>query len=99
MYDEIERDVVSGNGIGGAVARAAFIPPGAAQMIATSEHSGKLGEVMELIGEFYEDEGERSIRQVIKLLEPAIIVLMGVVVAAVVLSVILPLLDVSTISK
>ncbi len=99
MYDDIERDVVSGNGIGGAVARATFIPAGAAQMIGTAEHTGKLGEVMELIGEFYEDEGERSIRQAIKLLEPAIIVVMGVVVAAVVLSVILPLLDVSTISK
>ena len=51
-------------------------------MIGTAEHTGKLGEVMELIGEFYEDEGERSIRQAIKLLEPAIIVVMGVVVGA-----------------
>lgn len=99
MFADLERDVVNGNGIGGAISRASFVPLGAAQMIRTAEHTGKLDEVMQLIGEYYEEEGERLVKQVVKLLEPAIIVVMGVIVAGVVLSVILPLLDVSTITK
>ncbi|MCA9110812.1 MAG: type II secretion system F family protein [Planctomycetaceae bacterium] len=99
LFDSLERNVVNGEGLAPAVASAEFVPSGAAQMISTAERTGKLGMVMELIGEFYEDEGERLIRQLVKLLEPAIIVVMGVFVAGVVLSVILPLLDVSTISR
>ncbi len=99
LFHDLETDVVNGNGVGAVMRQAEFIPPGAAQMIATAEQTGKLGDVMELIGEFYEEEGERLVRGAVKLLEPAIIVVMGVVVAGVVLSVILPLLDVSTISR
>ncbi|MCA9076293.1 MAG: type II secretion system F family protein [Planctomycetaceae bacterium] len=99
LFDKLERDVVNGNGVSRSMARAEFIPAGAAQMISTAEQTGKLGMVMELIGEFYEEEGERQIRQVVKLVEPAIIVVMGVIVAGVVLSVMLPLLDVTTISR
>jgi type II secretory pathway component PulF len=51
------------------------------------------------VGEYFESEGERRLRDLVKLLEPAVIVFLGVVVAAVVLSVVLPLLDVSTISR
>ena len=53
---------------------------------------------MQSVGEFYEDEGERQVHELAKLLEPAIIVFMGVIVAFVVLSIMLPLLDVSTMS-
>ena len=99
LFDDLEADVVNGKGIGSAIRHAVFVPAGAAQMISTAERTGKLGTVMELIGEYYEEEGERLVRQVVKLLEPAIIVVMGVLVAGVVLSVMLPLLDVSTMSR
>jgi type II secretory pathway component PulF len=68
-------------------------------MVRTAETSGKLGEVLETVGNFYEEEGERELRQVVKLLEPVIVVAMGAVVACVVAAVILPLLDVSSMSK
>ncbi len=98
VFDTMEREVLNGNGIGKTIGEAAFIPAGAAQMIATAEKTGKLGMVMQLIGEYYEDDGERRVRQLVRLLEPVIIVVMGVFVAIVVLAVIVPLLDVSTMS-
>lgn len=52
-----------------------------------------------MVGEFYEEDGERQIQQVVKLLEPIIIVVMGIAVAGVVASVMLPLLNVSTMSR
>lgn len=96
LFDEMERDILNGTGIAATLAAAPFIPRGAAEMVATAEQSGQLGAVMELVGEFYEDEGERRIRDLVKLLEPLIIVVMGVVVAFVVASVMLPLFDLSS---
>lgn len=96
LFQSMEDDVINGKGISRALAAATFIPIGAVQMVSTAEQTGKLGPVMQSVGEFYEDEGERQVRQLAKLLEPAIIVCMGVVVAFVVLSVMLPLLDAST---
>jgi type II secretory pathway component PulF len=49
------------------------------------------------VGEFYEEEGERQIRQAVRFLEPAIILIMGVFVSFIVMSIMLPLLDVSNV--
>lgn len=98
LLTEIEQDVLRGEGLGRPLLRAAFLPAGAAQMVATAEKNGKLGGVLQSVGEYFEGEGERHLRDLVKILEPAVIVVLGVVVAAVVLSVILPLLDVSTVS-
>jgi type II secretory pathway component PulF len=98
LFDSIESDVLQGQGVAKSLFAADFMPTGAAHMIATAEKSGRLGQVLQTVGEFYEDEGERHLRDVIKILEPAIILGLGAIVAVVVLSVVLPLLDVSTIS-
>ncbi len=98
LFDTIEQEVTQGNGISIALTQATFLPDGAVEMIATSEKSGDLGGVMEMVGEFYEDEGENYVRDLAKVIEPAIIVVMGGVVAVVVISVIVPLLDMSSTS-
>lgn len=98
IFETMERDVLDGRGLSAAIGDARFIPHGAAQMVATAERTGKMGMVMQLIGEYYEDDGERQLQQLVRLLEPAVIVVMGAFVALVVLAVIVPLLDVSTMS-
>lgn len=99
LFVNLEQDVINGQGIGDGMAASPMIPPSAAQMVQTAEKSGRLGAVMESVGEFYEEDGERLLRQSVKLLEPLIIVMMGVIVAFVVLAVMMPLLDVSTASS
>lgn len=98
MFDQVERQVLQGQGVASALQATPFLPIGAANMVATAERSGRLGQVLQTVGEYYEDEGERYLRDVIKILEPAIILALGAVVACVVLSIVLPLLDVTTIS-
>ena len=97
LFKRLEDDVMKGRGIGPGLAVADCIPRGAAQMISTAERSGRLAEVIQTVGEFYEEEGERQIRQAVKFLEPAIILVMGVFVSFIVMSIMLPLLDVSSI--
>jgi type II secretory pathway component PulF len=96
MFEKVEHDVLHGEGLGKTLLATHFLPIGAAQMVVTAERSGKMGEVLKNVGEYFEDEGERHLRDLIKIAEPAVIVFLGVVVAGIVLSIMLPLLDVST---
>ncbi len=99
LFDEMEEGVINGRGIGSTVTESPYLPSGVAQMVVTAERTGRLGPVISLVGEFYEEDGETQIRQVVKLLEPIIILIMGALVAGVVASVMLPLLNVSTMSR
>ncbi len=96
LFDNLDHEVTNGRGMSTEVARSEFVPPGAAQMVQTAERNGQLGNVLQLIGQYYEEEGEQFIKSAMKIIEPAVIVLMGVVVGGVVLSVMLPLLDVTS---
>ena len=52
--------------------------------------------VTQTMGEFYEEEGETRMRELATVLEPLIIIAMGVFVAVVVLAVMLPMFDFAT---
>ncbi len=95
LFGKLEEDVMNGRGISAGLSTATCIPSGASQMISTAERSGRLAEVIQTVGEFYEEEGERQIKTAVKFLEPAIILTMGVFVSFIVMSVMLPLLDVT----
>jgi len=99
LFNRLEEAVTNGHGVGRTLGETFFIPSGAAQMVTTAERTGQLGDVMNMVGEFYEDEGERRLRDMVKLLEPAIIVVLGIVVGVIVMAVILPLLDFSSIRR
>lgn len=98
MFEQVENEILRGEGMSHILMSSSFLPTGAAHMVSTGERTGKLSVVLMSIGEYFEDEGERSLRSATKLLEPAIIVCLGIVVATVVLSIVLPLLDVTTVS-
>ncbi len=97
LLDRVESNLIDGLTASAAMADADFLPPEAAQMMATGERTGRVGEVLEDVGAFYEQEGARKIKRLVVAFEPLIILCMGVVVAFIVLSVMLPLLDISTI--
>jgi type IV pilus assembly protein PilC len=98
LIAQLEREILNGRGMGETLAGCGFIPSSAAQMVSTGEQTGTLGMVTQTMGEYYEEEGETRLREVAAILEPLIIVLMGVVVATVVLSVMLPMFDFATLA-
>ena len=97
LFDQLEADVLNGRGLAPALTKVEFLPNGAAEMIMTGERTGTLAMVSQVMGEFYEEEGESRLRELATLIEPLIIIVMGVVVAFVVLAVMLPLFDFATI--
>ena len=76
-----------------------MLPPSVIQMISAGEESGKLGEVLRDIADFYQAELRNTIKAVTSMIEPLMIVLMGVLVGFIAMSIILPIFKMSALVK
>lgn len=99
LIEEMQEAVVNGRNVSSALHDSEIVPESAREMLTTAESTGNLGEVTQLLGEYYEEESEARMRQVVGLLEPVITIGMGIIVAVVVLAVMLPVFDLSTIAQ
>jgi type II secretory pathway component PulF len=99
LLDELCDNVVNGHGMAAALQEADIVPASAREMLITAERTGNLTEVSRLLGVYYEEEAENRMKQVVRLLEPMITVVMGAIVAVVVMSVMLPIFDLSTVAS
>src|SRR6478736_904341 len=99
LFDELEESILNGRGLAASLINAGFVPAVAAEMVLTAERTGTLGMVTELMGEHYEEEGESKLRELATMLEPLIIVVMGVIVATIVMAVMLPMFDIATMAR
>ncbi|MBS0585094.1 MAG: type II secretion system F family protein, partial [Verrucomicrobia bacterium] len=64
----------------------------------TSEEAGNSKEMLRNIADIYEDKLEKSLTQFTNLLQPVMLLLLGIIVGVILLSVLLPLIDVSSLS-
>ena len=62
-------------------------------MISVGEESGKLDETLSMITTFYENDLDNKINQIMKLVEPIIIVIMGLFIGIFALSMVFPMFD------
>ncbi|MEX2317160.1 MAG: type II secretion system F family protein [Pirellulales bacterium] len=99
LFNQLEEAILNGRGLASSLINAGFVPPVAAEMVLTAERTGTLGMVTELMGEYYEEEGESKLRELATILEPLIIVCMGVIVATIVMAVMLPMFDIATLGN
>ncbi len=87
--------VIEGEQLGDALRGNALIPPTLVQMIVAGERTGRLDAVLEKVGGFYDREVETSIKTATTIIEPAMIVVMGVVVGGIAVSLLLPIFSLS----
>jgi type II secretory pathway component PulF len=73
-----------------------FFPELAVEMTQTGEETGNLSEMLENLGDYYLEESNAKIALISTLMEPAIIVFLGVVVGFIVMAMMLPIFDIST---
>lgn len=90
----VEKAVERGDSLGTAMRRLPEIPTLIAQMAETGEKSGELDGLLVAAAEFYEKEADRKLQTFIRLLEPGMILFMGLVVGFVVMAVLLPIFDI-----
>ena len=96
--DDIVEAVRGGGSLSAALRRAGIFPPLLVYLAASGESSGQLDAMLERAADYLEREFDGFTATALSLLEPAIIVLMGVVVAAIVLSILLPILQLETLA-
>ncbi|UCF15109.1 MAG: type II secretion system F family protein [Phycisphaerales bacterium] len=74
-----------------------LIAPGILQMLRAGEKSGKLGEVCDKVSVFYEKKLENSIRNVMALIEPVMITIMGSIIGTIAIALLLPVFRISSV--
>lgn len=93
----IRQKIAEGQDIATPVKASKLFPPVVGYMIAVGEEGGKLEELLRKIAESYDEEVEIAAQRMTSLLEPLMIVVMAVVVGFIVMSVLLPILQMSNI--
>jgi type IV pilus assembly protein PilC len=71
-----------------------FFPPMVAQMIAVGEETSELDKMLLKVADYYEKEVDATVDTLASVLEPVIIIFLGLIVATVVISMYLPMFDV-----
>jgi type IV pilus assembly protein PilC len=74
-----------------------LVSPGVIQMLRAGEKSGRLGHVCDKVSIFYEKKLQNSIRTTTALIEPLMIVIMGLIIGTVAIALLLPVFRISTI--
>jgi type IV pilus assembly protein PilC len=88
-------EVTEGNEICDTLKGSTLFPPTIVQMISAGEQTAKLGEVLEKVSNYYDQEVETSIKTATSMIEPILISVMGVVVGTIGLALLLPVFSLS----
>jgi type IV pilus assembly protein PilC len=95
--DEVRRRVQEGQGFAAALRVRDVFPDVAIKMIEVGESTGALQDMLNSLAEFYDEEIETEVERVTRLIEPVLLVMMGIVIAVVVLALYMPLFDLSSV--
>jgi len=85
--------IAGGETIAGPLQKSKVFPPMVISMIAVGEQTGGLDEMLTKIADFYDDEVDAAVSALLSLLEPIMIVFLGVVVGGMVVAMYLPIFD------
>lgn len=96
MWRGVHDSVRQGKKIASSLDDYKLMPTSVVQMMRSGEDSGTLGEVLQAVATFYARELKTVIKTVTSMIEPIMIVLMGVLVGFIAMSVILPIFKMSS---
>jgi type IV pilus assembly protein PilC len=100
VYKRILREalesVKSGNTLSDAMGRHVEVPPIMVQMIKVGEETGSLGSILKTLADFYRREVDDAVDTLIGLIEPAMIVVLGLGVGILLTSVLVPIYNIAS---
>ena len=88
---KVKEKVLKGEGLGDSIMNIKIFPPMLASMVKVGEEAGSLDSILDKTADFYDDELEREIQTVTALIEPAMIVIMGVIIGFLLISILTPM--------
>ncbi len=95
ILTEAERDLKQGKTMSGVLLKSGRFPKMAVQMLKIGEETGKLEEMLERTAEVYDKQLKISVQRMLTLLEPILIVSLGLVIAGIIMSILSAILSVN----
>ena len=99
LYAAMETEVTEGGAISRAMEQSGLVSPPICQAIRTGEENGALGSAMAYVANVLDEDNTELVNALTKLLEPMILIVMGLVVGGVAVSLFLPMFDMTSAIK
>jgi general secretion pathway protein F len=96
--DAVAQGVKRGEGIAAPLSRSGQFPPLAGHLLTVGEETGRLDQMFSRMAEIYENETRAAIRRFTALFEPLVILVMGVMVGALILSMLLAITSINEVA-
>jgi len=93
--DQVRTNIREGENIADPLARSGVFPPMVTRMIGVGEQTGELEKMLAKISDFYEEQVDTAVNSLTSLIEPIIIVFLGVVVGGIVAAMFLPIFKIT----
>lgn len=91
---QAKEGIVRGETLAENLEKSKYFDPVLIQMIAIGEKTGELENITKQMAEFYESEAEIYLNRMVAMIEPLMIIIVGIIVAILVISVFLPMLSI-----
>lgn len=95
MIQSVREEVRKGRGISEPLKRSNIFPPMAVHMVKVGEETGRLDEMLTKIAERFDIEVRTSVKRMLSLLEPAMILFMGLIVGFIVIAMLLAIFSIN----
>ena len=95
----ISRDVREGQPLSASLSARGLFPPVAIKMVEVGESTGALQEMLNSLADFFDEEIETVLARFMSMIEPLLLVVMGIVIAGLLLALYMPLLQLGAIAS
>jgi len=99
LVSRAEAAVTRGQPISTAFSETDLVPPSIAEAVRSGEQSGQVGRLLLNVADFLDEENEVVLRSLTSIIEPVILIFMGLVVGLVAVSMFLPLFDLTAMTQ
>ena len=93
----VAQRVREGQGFAASLLERQVVPDVAIKMIEVGESTGALQEMLNSLADFYDEEIETDVSRFVTVIEPALLIIMGLVIAVIVLALYLPLFEMTAV--
>lgn len=99
QFAQMQTELAGGGSLGKGMRESGVFPPFVSNLISVGEESGKLDESLAEIADFYERETDEAIKVLTSLVEPLMILVMGLIVGFIVIAMLLPMFELNMMVK
>ena len=93
----VARRVREGSSLAAALSDKAIFPNVSVEMVEVGESTGALADMLNSVADFYDEENETNLTRFSNLIQPVLLIIMGIIIAGLLLSLYMPLFQLSTI--